>query len=894
VSATLVASALTFGLVGCSEDDSMSQEQIQFLSHLDQAKFFQRQGELKNSTLEARNAISLQPDDLAPYFIIIENLMTAGDAVNAERQLEQLLQEAGSSNLSDDLKIRASLIRAEVRYLQGNAEGALEALNEMDTPAGQEASLKAAMLRGNALISLERFDEAQQVFAKAQTDNPNSALPLVGLSKVAWAKNDRAAAREIIEQANSVEPNQTELWLWKGRVAQAEERWENAEDAYIRALEDIGRYDVMTLRKFDTMTALISVLREQGKSSEAFVYEEILAKSAPGTVKSNFEAAQKAYEEGNLDAAARYLEEIRKLAPNNERSGLMLGLIRFRQGQVEEAEKLLTPIVESGDSEVAGKLLAAAKLRLRDPEGAKSILENLEDKDTDPGTLALVGVAYLSGGDAQTGEELIKKSLELQPDNNSLRIRYATYLYQASRTDEAVEQARTILNNDGDFAPAQRLLIQIELEQGDEQGAIRLADQWVKNQPKSLDALVTRGQLASRANQDAEAKSYFQKAAKMSPNNPEPVIALGNLARKDGNNSAAADIYKKAIQLEPDNRSALRALSLVSSREELIEFMEQVSDEYPEAAAPRLVRLEDALKRNDQALTDRLTADLLERTSESVPSANATVVASIYSGTAGEKSRANELEQAKSILERGRTLFPENEAITLQAAAVAFRMGDESRGRSILQDAKKQFPDSSGPYVTEADYLVMQKDYKEAAELYELAAAKTDDPTVTLRQARALDQSGKPTRAVEVLEAALQESPNDEGILLALGMAEQSREDLEKAASYYEKTISVGPNNIVALNNLAWIYQQKGDDRALETAKKAYELSGSNGAVADTYGWVLFNSGKVEESLPILEKAHELSPESSEIAVHLSEAYQALGRNEDAKRVLSTSGSAGQ
>ena len=78
--ATLFAVSLAIGLAGCSDNqEEMTQEEIQYLSHLDQSRFFQRQGELRSSTQEARSAIELQPERPDPYFIILNNLLTAGD-----------------------------------------------------------------------------------------------------------------------------------------------------------------------------------------------------------------------------------------------------------------------------------------------------------------------------------------------------------------------------------------------------------------------------------------------------------------------------------------------------------------------------------------------------------------------------------------------------------------------------------------------------------------------------------------------------------------------------------------------------------------------------------------------------------------------------------------------
>jgi predicted Zn-dependent protease len=119
-----------------------------------------------------------------------------------------------------------------------------------------------------------------------------------------------------------------------------------------------------------------------------------------------------------------------------------------------------------------------------------------------------------------------------------------------------------------------------------------------------------------------------------------------------------------------------------------------------------------------------------------------------------------------------------------------------------------------------------------------------------------------------------------------LAIMEQQSGQAEAAAQTYSRLIELSPNNVVALNNLAWIYHEQNDDRAAELAGRAYELSPNNAAVADTYGWILFKAGKTEESLPILEKAHELQPDSQEIAMHLVEAYQAAGRDNEAKRIL--------
>jgi tetratricopeptide (TPR) repeat protein len=304
--ATLFALAISLLLAGCGESNEMSQDEIQYLSHLDQSRFFQRQGELKASTMEARSAIEMQPGRVDPYLVIINNLLTAGDAQNAERQLDRLLEKIDPANITQQNLNDAALVRAEANLMQQQYDDALQALTTIKE-ADRALQAEAALLKGHTLLASGDSEAARQAYLNAKDLSQSSVEPLIGLSKVAFSEGNESQVAEFIQQANDIDPQNVELWLWKARLAHSNQRWAEAEQAYINALETIGQYDVMTYRKFETMSALIDVLRQQGKAAEAFVYEEILAKSAPGTIRSNLVAAQEAFNDGDLNAAARYL-----------------------------------------------------------------------------------------------------------------------------------------------------------------------------------------------------------------------------------------------------------------------------------------------------------------------------------------------------------------------------------------------------------------------------------------------------------------------------------------------------------------------------------------------------------------------------------------------------------
>jgi len=892
VRATLLSVAVTFALTGCGDSNEMSQEEIQYISHLDQSRFFQRQGELKASTLEARSAIELQPGKMEPYFLIVDNLLKAGDAANAEKHLNDILERIPQDQIDSKVTNRASLILTEANLLQEDFDDALDSLNDISSP-DRPVETQAALLEGRIYLASNELEKARAAFNRAREVDSGEVESVIGLSKTAFAGGDLEKARALVTEAEEIDSESGELWLWKAQLATAEEQWQKAEDAYIRALEDIGQYDVMTQRKYATISSLIRVLRAQGKQSEAFVYEEILAKSAPGTIKSNLMAARDAMEQGDLDEAARYLEEVLAQAPDHEQTSMMLGLVRFRQGRVEEAEQLLAPIAEAGDSETASKLLAAARLQMRNPEGAQAILENLEDKDSDPETLAMVAIATLTSGDLETGEALMDKALAANPDNHQLRLRYAAYLNQRGQYDRAITEATHVLDNAPNEEQARSIIIEAQARSGNMAAAVETASRWIKDDPDSVSALITRGNLAATEDNNDEARRYFTSAAEKAPQSPGPVISLGRLAIEEGNREEAQAQFRKAVQLAPDSRQALQGLTAVQDREETKRFMRQVLDEDPEATGPRLILLEAALRDGDHQAADDLTASLLERREQNTPSPASPLVAGIYNSIASALRNSGEEERAATILERARALFPDNQDIALQAAQQAFSEGKEDDARRILQETKQQHPDSSAPYVTEAAYFERQEEYQQAAELYQLALDKQPSAELANGYARNLQRAGKAEEALSYLESARDTYPEDNQLLLTLALLQQSEGQHESAQANYEQLLKDAPENIVVLNNLAWLYHEKGDERAIELARQAYELTPDNAAVADTYGWIMLKAGNNQASVPILEKAHKLQPDSEEIALHLAEAYRSVGKNSDARKVLEKFGGQG-
>ncbi|MRR08314.1 MAG: tetratricopeptide repeat protein, partial [Deltaproteobacteria bacterium] len=95
----------------------------------------------------------------------------------------------------------------------------------------------------------------------------------------------------------------------------------------------------------------------------------------------------------------------------------------------------------------------------------------------------------------------------------------------------------------------------------------------------------------------------------------------------------------------------------------------------------------------------------------------------------------------------------------------------------------------------------------------------------------------------------------------------------------YRSVLRVAPNNVPALNNLAYLavegYGSKSE--ALSLAGRAIKLQPNNPGIMDTYGYALLKNGKRSESLKVLEKAVSLLPNNPSVHYHLALAYREMG-----------------
>ena len=125
--------------------------------------------------------------------------------------------------------------------------------------------------------------------------------------------------------------------------------------------------------------------------------------------------------------------------------------------------------------------------------------------------------------------------------------------------------------------------------------------------------------------------------------------------------------------------------------------------------------------------------------------------------------------------------------------------------------------------------------------------------------------------------------PDDQLARFSLANALIETKRYPEAQTQYELLIAKDPENPVILNNLAWLYANRGDNRSIEYAQHAYRLSPESAAIADTLGFILIGRGETERGLELLSQAHDKMPGSPETTYHLAVALKSAGRKKEAR-----------
>jgi Flp pilus assembly protein TadD len=115
----------------------------------------------------------------------------------------------------------------------------------------------------------------------------------------------------------------------------------------------------------------------------------------------------------------------------------------------------------------------------------------------------------------------------------------------------------------------------------------------------------------------------------------------------------------------------------------------------------------------------------------------------------------------------------------------------------------------------------------------------------SLLRAESLEARGDKAGSRKALEEAVKVHPGLAGAHMQLPMLSDADGDHTSAAEHYRHVLKAVPNNVIALNNLAYhlAVRERSFPEALELARRAVSLAPQQPMIVDTLAWVEHLSG---------------------------------------------------
>jgi putative PEP-CTERM system TPR-repeat lipoprotein len=242
-------------------------------------------------------------------------------------------------------------------------------------------------------------------------------------------------------------------------------------------------------------------------------------------------------------------------------------------------------------------------------------------------------------------------------------------------------------------------------------------------------------------------------------------------------------------------------------------------------------------------------------------------------------------EQARAVVAAGIAIAPRSYPIHLDLALIDLKDGGLDAALATADQLAARQPAFVALLGLRGDVELAANRPDDAVAAFADAYARDSDSGLVVRLADAQLRAARKDDAARTLAGWLAGHPDDLRVRELASEVDIRRDRLDDAAGHLAAILKRQPHDAVALNNLAWIFQQTGDPRAEGLARQAYVIA-PGPQTSDTLGWILTSANDPETGVALLRRAVGESPTDPHLQYHYAVALQKTGRKEEAIRVL--------
>ncbi len=467
-------------------------------------------GEPRLARVELLNAIQADPDNAAARILQARTLLMLEEGVAAEAELRRA-EQLGVP------RARLAALLAEAVLLQGRADEALALA--ADGAANSH-------VRGRALARLGRIDEAGQAYSAALLQTPDDPRLWLDIARLRREAGDIGGAIAAADRSVALKPDFADALGLRGELTRGQYGLRAALPWFDRAIAIDPKDPIALLERAATHADLgqagaaladtRAALAVREDHPVAFYIQALIAARA-----RQWELAARLYRRtgGRLDGMPNAL--------------LLAAAIELETGDAGAAARRLERLARlQPDNRKALRLLGLARLRMADPERAIGALRGVADaNDADGWTQRLIAEALARKGD-----------------------RRAAAAYRDGATRPSQGRSTLLAPAEGDPQVAE---IRGALTRGDAAAAIAGAEALIAARPGSPDGYLLLGDALGVAGDFGSAAQAYQRAANLSFTEPVALRLVEALDRS-GSGAAATRAAQLFLHQNPGNLALLR------------------------------------------------------------------------------------------------------------------------------------------------------------------------------------------------------------------------------------------------------------------------------------------------------------------------------------------------
>ncbi len=878
--------------------------------HYDKASKFAQEGNPAAAIIELKNALVADSANSTARVELALLYLRTGDAASAQRELE-----TARTRGFDESKIAGPL--AEAYYLQGKFRDVVSKFDPAKLSGDTKVDLMSTQAR--AQIALRDRAAARELINQALTLNPNRASVLVADTILLRLEGDYASAEKQLDKAIAIEKDQPEFLVLKAELRQRQKDHNGAQ----RQLDAVIQKHPNYLRAF-VARAVVKMDRQDLAGAKADI-DHVLAKDARNNMAQYLNAYLLVRDRKFREASQLLLGQT-ALTENFPPAAYLLAAASLSDNRPEIARTWAQRYVTQVPDDIAGaKLLAAVYQRQNNPAKAAEVLEQFAANNPDDAELkAQLANAYLGAGRSDRALELFEQSAAQNPQDPSAQLALAAGRLQAGDLDQGTADLQKVLDINPGSLQANTMMVLAQLRARTPEKALKTTAAMIKANPNDPNPYNLEGTAHLAANDLNAARKSFSNALAKDPQFVAAALNLARLEERGGNEGAASKWYGEALRMDPKNATAFDGLAAIALRRGDIEGAakqyELAVSRDPAATQLRVKLIELLLRRSDnaRALTaardfaaaspDELVAlELLGRTqiangdikngiasyrrlanqAPDNPEAHRRLGRALAAAAAKDKANAQGLlADAQSAVDKALEVSPDFEPALADRLLIESELTGRDAALRLAQKLSAERPKSVVRLLVLGDAQAAAQKPADAIATYRKAWEASKEGPALRRLYGALAQNQRGNEGVALLKSWVKDHPNDYNTRLMITSHYINARDYDAALRETEAINAAVPDNAVVLNNLAWLYGEKNNPKALEIAEKAFALAPRSPDIADTLGWLQVQKGDIARAVTVLAKAHELAPERSDITYRYAVALEKSGDKVQAKSVL--------